>query len=153
MRNKDGRRGRAPIRHGAALRALPVLLAPCMAALGLSADIAAAANGHGQGPWVVRALAADSGCIVLDDGQHARLLCTGERIDPPGLRLLRVDADAAVLEIDGLLGSPLALRASPGASVDVARVRERAREATGPRPGWIELEPAARPQSGEGDRP
>lgn len=152
MRNKVGRQGRAPIRHGAAPRALVVLLAPCMAAADVAVHIAAAATEAGQGSRIVRALAADSGCIVLDDGRDARLLCTGERVDPPGLRLLRVEADAAVLEIDVLLDSPLAVRVGIGESIDVDRVRARARESTGPRPGWIELAPTTRPQPREGDR-
>lgn len=153
MRNKDGRRGRAPISHGAARHALVLLLASCLLAAALGARIAAAADAAAQGPWIVRALAADSGCIVLDDRQDARLLCTGERIDPPGLRLQRVEAAAAVFEIDVLLASPLVVRVGPGESIDVARVRAQARETTGPRPGWIELAPPARVQPHEADRP
>lgn len=152
MRNKDGRRGRAPIRHGAARR-VPLLLTFCLAVATAGSPALASASDAAHRPWTVRALAADTGCVVLDDGRNARLLCTGERVDPPGIRLLRVESDAAVVGIDVLLDAPLTVRLDRGASIDVDRMRARARESTGPRPGWIEVAPNPRPRSGDLERP
>ncbi len=103
--------------------------------------------------WTVLALAPDTECAVLDDGEARRLLCAGDRLDPPGARLSRVDTHAAVFEIDTGVSAPLSVPIAVGATLDVDALRDRLRRATGAQPGWIEMPPADRGAPNEGRGP
>lgn len=96
--------------------------------------------------WLLRSIASDTECAVLDDGRRAVLLCVGDRTGDPDLRLMRIEGQSAVFAIDGGRASPLHVRVAVGASFGPDALRTRAMEAMGPRPGWIESEPVLAPE-------
>jgi len=144
MWNRGGRWNRAR-RCFRSIRCAPLLaLGPFFVGTTGAGHAAESAPSASTLRWTVSALAADTGCVVLDDGEARRLLCAGDRLDPPGARLARVDAHAAVFEIDTGVSAPLSVPIKVGATLDVDALRDRLRRATGAQPGWIEMPPADR---------
>jgi hypothetical protein len=96
--------------------------------------------------WVVRSIASDTTCAVLDDGRRTVLRCVGDHAGDPETRLVRIEGQSAVFAIDGGRASPLHVRVAVGASFAPDVLRARAMEAMGPRPGWIATEPVVVPE-------
>lgn len=137
MRDRDGRRGRAPRQ----LTRIVILLALAIATSGPAWPVAVLDSQRTATRWLVVSVAADTGCAVLDDGRTRRLLCAGEFLAGHRTRLLRIDSGGAVFELASGAAAPLQARIATGEILDPEALRARMDESTGPRPGWIELPP------------
>lgn len=146
MRNREGcpvgaRGSRADWARRAAW-----MFAATAACVSFSAFATSADGGPPSTTWLLRSIAADTECAVLDDGRRAILRCVGDHGADPDARLVRIEGQSAVFAIDGGRASPLHVRVAVGASFDPVALHSRSIEAMGPRPGWIETEPVAMPE-------
>jgi hypothetical protein len=141
MRNKDGRARRAWQGHGVAASVAAWL---CVASSMVFVERARAGDPPTAPRSIVLAVAADTGCAVLDDGRERRLRCASERADASGVALVRIERDAAVFAIDAGQGSLVEVHVPAGQALDVAVLRERMADASGARPAWIEAVPDSR---------
>lgn len=140
MRYRERRSMGARTGHGAARAVLPPLAAICLAVAARSLYAVDDAPSPAPGGWVLRALAADSACVVLADGRDQRRVCIGETVAAGEPRLVHVDAASAMFEIDAGLTAPLSIRVVQGEVINVPILREAMRDAVAARPGWIETE-------------
>jgi hypothetical protein len=146
MRNREGRRGGARTTQVGSVWPAAWALAAWVAEI-LWSPAAMAEDGRATSTtWLVRSVAGDTQCAVLDDGRTAHLQCVGDHIDERGLRLVRVEGQAAVFAVHGGQASALHVRVAVGASFDATAVRARWMETIGPRPGWIEEQSIAQPE-------
>lgn len=146
MRNREGRRlGARKSRADWTRRAAWMFAAPA-ACVSFAAFATSADGGPPSTTWLVRSIASDTACAVLDDGRRAVLRCVRDDAGDPELRLVRIEGQSAVFAIDGGRASPLHVRVAVGASFDPDALRTRAMEAMGPRPGWIETESVVVPE-------
>lgn len=146
MRIRERRRGGARTTRAVSFWSTAWVFGVWAAAILLS-PVAMASDGDStSSAWLLRSVAGDTECAVLDDGRRAHLHCVGERIEGSDLRLVRVEGQAAVFAIDGGQMSPLHVRVAVGASFDATAARARWMETIGPRPGWIEEQSIAQPE-------
>lgn len=146
MRNREGRPGDARTTRAASVRLAAWAFGAWAAATPWSPAAMAGDGTVTSTTWVLRSVAGDTECAVLDDGHRAHLHCAGDHIDGRDLTLVRVEGQTAVFAVDGGQASPLHVRVAVGASFDAAAVRARWLETIGPRPGWIEEQSLAQPE-------
>lgn len=153
MRNRNGRRYDAQTSHGPAARAPSPSIACCLGAASILTCVANAVLADQPSRWKVRALASDSACVVLDDGRTLRTLCADASAPSAGLRLLRVEPNVAVFEVDVGLSVLLVVRVERGHWIDIRQLGERMRLGAAPRPGWLDTESTKSVREHDGPQP